>query len=294
MQRDVDAGSEVADHLFAIEGNEAGAAVGEVVGEKAAADAEGVAGPGDVDIDFLDADFEDVAGLGFFDGDGAGEDVATGTFFGGGDFGVDVVDVRGDVGGGDAERFEAGAGAAGGEGLDGDGVAGLDGENGFRACGVIAPGYRRGSGEEGLRGLLGGLLGGGCGDGEESSGAESGCAGEDGGHEVLYITVVHARRETGDGMRDYWLGVVCAACSLAAFAREEFFESDFESERRQYVCAWALFVCAVAADSLYRDRRNWDERDRGDPADDGVYGFGQRFEAQRCDGSLAGDGGADL
>ena len=138
MERDVDAGSEVADHLFAIEGDESGAAVGEVVGEKAAADAEGVAGPGNVDIDFLNTNFEDVAGLGFLDGDGAGEDVAAGTFFGGGDLGVDVVDVRGDVGGGDAEGFEARAGAAGGEGLDGDGVAGLDGENGLRSCGVIA------------------------------------------------------------------------------------------------------------------------------------------------------------
>jgi hypothetical protein len=49
---------------------------------------------------------------------------------------------------------------------------------------------------------LRGLLGVGCGEGEESSGAESGCAGEDDRHEVLYITVVHARRETADGMRD--------------------------------------------------------------------------------------------
>jgi hypothetical protein len=42
----------------------------------------------------------------------------------------------------------------------------------------------------------------------------------------------------------------------------------------RYVCAWTLFVCAVATDSLYWDRRDWDERDRGDPVDDGVYGFG--------------------
>ena len=33
-------------------------------------------------------------------------------------------------------------------------------------------------------------------------------------------------------------------------------------------------VCAVAEGALYRDWRNWDERDRGDPADDGVCGFG--------------------
>ena len=98
MKRDVDAGGEVADHLFAVEGDEAGVAVGEVVGEEAAAGAEGVAGPGDVDVDFLNADFEDVAGFGFGDGDGAGEDVAAGAFFAGGNFGVDVGDVGGDVG----------------------------------------------------------------------------------------------------------------------------------------------------------------------------------------------------
>ena len=107
MKGDVDAGGEVADHLFAVEGDDAGVAVGEVVGEEAAAGAEAVAGPGDVDVDFLNADFEDVAGFGFGDGDGAGEDVAAGAFFAGGDFVVDVGDVGGDVGVGDAEGFEA-------------------------------------------------------------------------------------------------------------------------------------------------------------------------------------------
>ena len=57
---------------------------------------------------------------------------------------------------GDAEGFEALGWAAGGEGLDGDGVAGFDGEDGFGAGGVVAPGYGGGSGEEGLSGLLGG------------------------------------------------------------------------------------------------------------------------------------------
>src|SRR3989442_1236889 len=37
MKRDVDSGGEVADHLFAIEGDEAGVTVGEVVGQEAAA-----------------------------------------------------------------------------------------------------------------------------------------------------------------------------------------------------------------------------------------------------------------
>jgi hypothetical protein len=52
----------VADHLVAVEGDEAGVAVGEVVGEEAAAGAEGVAGPGDVDAVFLNAEFEESPG----------------------------------------------------------------------------------------------------------------------------------------------------------------------------------------------------------------------------------------
>lgn len=178
VERNVDAGGEVADHLFAIKGDEAGVAVGEVVGEEAAAGAEGVAGPGDVDVDFLDADFEDVAGFGFGYGDGAGEDMAAGTFVGGGDFGVDVGDVGRDVGFGDAEGLEALGWAAGGEGLDRDSVAGLDGEDWFGACGVVAPGYSGGRGQEGLGRFLRECGG----NGEKSSGTQGGCAGEDGGH----------------------------------------------------------------------------------------------------------------
>jgi hypothetical protein len=86
VQRDVDAGGEVADHLLAVERDDL-ARVGEVVGQEAAAGAEAVAGPGDVDVDLLDADFEDVAGFGFGDGDRAGEDVAAGAAVGGGDLG---------------------------------------------------------------------------------------------------------------------------------------------------------------------------------------------------------------
>ena len=140
----------MADHLFAVERDDAGAAVGKVVGEEAAAGAEAVAGPRDVDVDFLNADFEDVAGFGFGDGDGAGENVAAWAFFGCWIVFVDVVDVGGNVGGGDAEGFEALGGAAGGEGLDGDGVAGVDSEGG-RGFGVVeAPGYGGGSGQEGV------------------------------------------------------------------------------------------------------------------------------------------------
>ena len=169
MERNVDAGGEVADHLFAVERNKTGVTIGEVVGEKAAADAEGVTGPGDVDVDFLDAEFEDIARLGSIDGDGAGEDVAAGAFFRGGDFGIDIGDVGRDIGFGDAEGLEALGRAAGGEGLDGNGVAGFNGENGFGTGGVVAPGYCRGGGEEGL----GGLLRPGRAGREKCSGAES-------------------------------------------------------------------------------------------------------------------------
>jgi len=150
VEGDVDAGSEVADHLCAVERDDAGFAVGEVVGEEAAAGAEGVAGPGDVEVDLLNADFEDVAGFGFGDGDGAGEDMAAGSFLCCGVVFVDVVDVGGDVGFGDAEGFETFRRAAGGEGLDGDGVTGVNGEDGFGLRGVEAPGDRGGGGEEGL------------------------------------------------------------------------------------------------------------------------------------------------
>jgi hypothetical protein len=184
MEGDVDAGREVSDHFGAVEGDEAGFAVGEVVGEEAAAGAEGVAGPWDVDVDFLNANFEDIAGCGSVDGDGAGEDVASGALVGGGIVFVDVVDVGGDVGWGDAEGFEALAGAAGGEGLDFDGIAGFDGEGWLGLRGVEAPGDGGGRGEEGLRSSLG-VRGG---DSEESSGTEGGSAGRVEGHEVLYIT----------------------------------------------------------------------------------------------------------
>jgi hypothetical protein len=170
VEGDVDAGSEVADHLGAVERDDAGFAVGEVVGQEAAAGTEGVAGPGDVDVDFLDTDFEDVAGFGFLNGDGAGEDVAAGSLFRGGIVFVDVGDVGGNVGVGDAQGFEVLGRAAGGESLDFDGVAGFDGEDGLGLGGVKTPGDGGGGGEEGL----GSLLGGGCGDSEESSGTEGG------------------------------------------------------------------------------------------------------------------------
>src|SRR6266702_4379989 len=58
-----------------------------------------------------------------------------------------------------------------------------------------------------------------------------------------------------------------------------------------YVCSWTLFICAFAAHSLYWHWRDWDERDRGDSADDGVFGLGERSSAVGGDGPVGGDGG---
>src|SRR5579872_6459749 len=62
----------------------------------------------------------------------------------------------------------------------------------------------------------------------------------------------------------------------------------------RYVCSGTLSVCAFAAHSLYWYWRDRDERDRGDSADDGVFGLGLRFEAECCDGPAGGDGGSGV
>ena len=62
--------------------------------------------------------------------------------------------IGGNVGGGDAGGFEALARAAGREGLDGDGIAGMNGDGGFGGGIVIAPNDGLRGGEQRL-GLLG-------------------------------------------------------------------------------------------------------------------------------------------
>ena len=107
-----------------------------------------------VDGDLEDADFEDVAGLGFGDGDGAGEDVAAGA----------AVGLAGRRCRGCRARWGSRSGltpwdcealgrAAGGGGLHDDGVAGVDGEDGLGVGGVVAPGDGGGGGEQGVGGL---------------------------------------------------------------------------------------------------------------------------------------------
>ncbi len=76
-----------------------------------------------------------------------------GPFSDGGIVLIDVADVRGNVGFGYAEGLESLGCAAGGEGLDFYGVAGVDGKDGFGLRGVEAPRYGGGGGEEGLLGV---------------------------------------------------------------------------------------------------------------------------------------------
>src|SRR6201999_1496185 len=96
MEWDLDAGGEVREHAGAVERDDFAAAVGEVVGEEAAAGGEAVAGEVGVELDFEDADLEDVAGFGFGDGDGAGEDVSAGAAVGLRDLFVERAEPGGD------------------------------------------------------------------------------------------------------------------------------------------------------------------------------------------------------
>ena len=123
MKRDGDAWRKGGGHRGAIEWNDFGAAVGEIVRQKAAARAEAVTGPGHVDLDLLNAHFKHIAGLGFGDGDRSGKNMAAGTAVGGGDVGVDFTDIVGDVGGFDSKRLKALCRPAGGERLNRDCVA---------------------------------------------------------------------------------------------------------------------------------------------------------------------------
>ena len=207
VEGDGDAGGEGSGHTVAVEGDDAGVGVGEVVGEEAATGTEGVAGPGHVDGDLEDADLEDVAGFGLFDGDGAGEDVAAGAAFGGGDFGVDVGYVGGDVGGFDAEGLEALGWAAGGEGLHDDGVAGVDGEGWFGASGVVAPGYGGGHGEEGLPRSA-------AATGGEVGGAEENACGKDIRYGFSVVHLVSVSLPVGEGL----------GCSPPSVILRKFFE----------------------------------------------------------------------
>ena len=119
----------MSDHRCAVQRNDLGAAVGIVIGQEAATGAKAVAGEGNVDVDLEDLDFEDIAGFGFGDSDGAGKDMTSGTFVL--DLAINVGVIGRNIGGRDALLHQSLGGTAGGEGLNADRVARVDGEHGF-------------------------------------------------------------------------------------------------------------------------------------------------------------------
>ena len=110
---------------------------------------------------------------------------------------------------------------------------------------------------------------------------------------IRIVTVDQGRSMAMAGVTATEAATATAAAGgeMAASPTENFFAALLEWKD---VCAWSFFVCAFAADSLYRDRRNWDERDRGDPADDGVFGLGIGPAAVAGDGAAGGAGGAGV
>jgi len=83
MQRNVDARSEVTDHLLAIQRNDAVAAIGEFHREKAAMQTEAVAREVRIDIHLEDLHFEDITRLCFGNLYRPGKDMAARSFLGG-------------------------------------------------------------------------------------------------------------------------------------------------------------------------------------------------------------------
>ena|SRR5215469_13052986 len=129
MKHDIDSGSEVREHGSAIEWDDLVAAVWVVHGQEASVETEAIACEVGINVDLQNLDFEDVAGLGFFNRDGAGEDVAAGTFVG--HLFVDRGGVGRDIFRLDTAGDETVGWAAGREGLHRDGVARVDGEYRF-------------------------------------------------------------------------------------------------------------------------------------------------------------------
>jgi hypothetical protein len=109
-------------HAVAVERDDLHADVGEIVGEEACARAESIVGVGEGEGDLLDADFQNVAGLGLFNINRSCKDVPAGAFVF--DVVIDGSQRRFDLGARDSDGFEA-RGTVGDEGFDLDGVAGV-------------------------------------------------------------------------------------------------------------------------------------------------------------------------
>ncbi len=157
MQRNGDARGEVGEHAGAIERDDFGAAIGEVVRQKAAARAEAVAGPRHVDGYLDDPYLKHIAGFGLGDRDGAGEDVTAGTALVLRHAVIERLQPGGNVGRFHAGGHEALRRPAGGGGLQDDGVARVHGEGGLGVRGIKAPGDRGGCGEQSVGSLSRGL-----------------------------------------------------------------------------------------------------------------------------------------
>src|SRR5215472_11256543 len=127
MQGNLDAGSELRDHSLAIKRDDLRSAIGILVRQKAASNAKSIAGPGSIDIDFLNLNFENVPRLGFGNFERTGEDMTAWTL-------VLHLPINGcvigrNVRGRDTLFDEALIGAAGGKRLDPNRVAGMNREH---------------------------------------------------------------------------------------------------------------------------------------------------------------------
>src|SRR5579883_252594 len=140
MERDCDAGAEMGDHALAVERDDLAAASLEIPRRQhAAVRAEAVRGIRGVEPDLADADLQRVAGLGAFDINRPRQNVAARAPVL--DFGVDGLQFGLDVLLLDSAVAQ-GRRVVGAEGLDLDGVAGVNGEHRLRLRPVIAPDHR--------------------------------------------------------------------------------------------------------------------------------------------------------
>src|SRR5215469_3711333 len=154
MQRNLDAGSELRDHFLAIKRDDLRSTIGVLVRQKTASSAESIAGPGSIDIDFLNLNFENVPGFGFGNFERTGEDVAAWTLVF--HLAINGCVVGRNVRGRDTLFDEALIRAAGGKRLDTDRVAGMNREHRLGFGGIVSPdnGGRRGQ-QRGWRGRPG-------------------------------------------------------------------------------------------------------------------------------------------
>jgi hypothetical protein len=141
-QRDGNTGREERHHAVAVQLDDAAVALFEIFLQESGSGAEAVVRPRHGHCDFIDVEFEDVAGFGVLDEDGACENVPAGAAIERG-FG-DGAKRFGDLIGGEVEAFESGD-ACGAYGFDGNGIAGFDGEDRLGFGPVVADDYGFGS-----------------------------------------------------------------------------------------------------------------------------------------------------